>query len=284
MNKPRKHVLITDLDNTLWDWVAIWHAPFAAMVDAIVTKSGLSRELLLDEIRQVHQKHKTSEYAFLIEELPSLRAGCADPIETYGEAIDAFRQRRREVLRPYAGVIETLKSIRSSGAKVVGYTESMAYYSEYRLRRTGIAELLDCLYSPADHDLPRPRESLRKYSADSYGLPIPHLHTPPGELKPNPALLADILRQLGVGPETAIYVGDSLTKDVAMAQHAGVLDVHARYGLSQHTDAYQLLRRVSHWSDEEIEREKQNLKAPPHRPSIELFDSFAQILDAVEFS
>lgn len=284
MSKPRKRVLITDLDNTLWDWVEIWHAPFTAMLDKLIALSGVPRETLLDEIRAVHQKYKTSEYAFLVEELPCLQTHPGtDVLAVYADAINAFREHRRTVLNPYPGVLDTLKSIRAAGTRIVGYTESMAYYSEYRLRKTGIASLLDCLYSPSDHDLPRAREKLRKYPPDQYGLPIPHQHTPPGELKPNPSLLLDILRQVGATPADALYIGDSLTKDVAMAQRAGVLDVHARYGLAQHTSAYQLLRRVSHWTDQEIAREREILQAPPHGATISLNGGFSELVEQVDF-
>ncbi len=42
-----------------------------------------------------------------------------------------------------------------------------------------------------------------------------------------------------------------------MAQRADVLDVHAKYGESQARPGYELLRLVSHWSMEDIEREQQ---------------------------
>lgn len=60
-------------------------------------------------------------------------------------------------------------------------------------------------------------------------------HYPPhatGERKPKPGLLLEIIREAGACPEPAVYVGDSLMKDVAMAQAADVADVHAAYGLS----------------------------------------------------
>ena len=69
----RKTALITDLDNTLFDWADIWYQCFSAMLDEIVRISGLNRETLISEIRAIHQKYGTSEYSFLIEELPSLQ-------------------------------------------------------------------------------------------------------------------------------------------------------------------------------------------------------------------
>jgi hypothetical protein len=93
-----KTALITNLDNTLFDWVDLWYKCFSPMLDEIVRISGLPRETLIPEIRAVHQKYGTSEYSFLIEELPSLQ-----PIlkgeratEVFAPAIDTYRRQRRE--------------------------------------------------------------------------------------------------------------------------------------------------------------------------------------------
>lgn len=64
-----KKVLITDLDNTLFDWVNLWYVCFAPMMHKIAESAGLDLELLKTHIKTVHQKHRTSEYAFLLEEL-----------------------------------------------------------------------------------------------------------------------------------------------------------------------------------------------------------------------
>lgn len=45
-------------------------------------------------------------------------------------------------------------------------------------------------------------------------------------------------------------------KDVAMAQKVGVVDVHAAYGVVQHRPEYDLLRRVSHWTADDVECER----------------------------
>src|SRR5437667_2084377 len=117
MAGPRISVLITDLDNTLYDWVGIWYASFNAMLEALLVKSGVQRAQLIAEIKAVHQKHKTSEYAFLIEELPSLLAKHPGQqlTDVYADAIDQYRDARRRTLRCYDGVVTTLKTMREVG-------------------------------------------------------------------------------------------------------------------------------------------------------------------------
>lgn len=65
-------VAITDMDNTLYDWVEIWYRSFSAMLEHLVKESGIDQDTLEKEIRAVFQQHGTSEYAFVIEELTSL--------------------------------------------------------------------------------------------------------------------------------------------------------------------------------------------------------------------
>jgi phosphoglycolate phosphatase len=287
MGKSAKVVLITDLDNTLFDWVHLWTQCFGAMFSKIVEISGVDPDLLKKEIRGVHQKHGTSEYAFLIEELPSLRKKFPNErlLDRFRPAIDAFREQRRIDLKLYPTVAETLLTVKGSGAKVVGYTESMAFYSNYRVRRLGLDGVFDFIFSPQDHDIPAGLtvEDIRRYPASHYEFRYTtHEHTPPGQLKPNVAVLSDIIRKIDATPEQCVYVGDSLMKDVAMAQELGVPNAWAQYGGAQHTSGYDLLREVTHWPQQEVEREKTTLERPKP-PDLVLKNNFGEILDHFQF-
>ena len=116
----RKNVLITDLDNTLFDWVEIWYNSFSAMLDSVVEKTGMDPDKLKLEIRSVHQHHGTSEYAFLLEEIPSLRKFSAGRpvLEVFDDAIHAYRSARTKSLSLYPGVSETLDLLNSFGCKI----------------------------------------------------------------------------------------------------------------------------------------------------------------------
>jgi phosphoglycolate phosphatase len=52
-----KTVLITDLDNTLFDWVDLWVNCFSVMLDGIADMSGIPKEELKPEISAIHQKY-----------------------------------------------------------------------------------------------------------------------------------------------------------------------------------------------------------------------------------
>jgi FMN phosphatase YigB (HAD superfamily) len=284
--KPAINILITDLDNTLFDWFRIWHRSFTAMLEKIAQISEITAEDLEPEIKAIHEKHGTSEYAFLIEEMPSLRAkhpGAA-LASVYEPAILAFREARKQELCLYPSVRDTLETIRRSGCLIIGYTESLEFYSTYRVRKLGLDGVLDLVYFPPDHDLPDSRASIRHYNPDVYELQHTNIHhTPKGEVKPHPELLSRIVKDAGGSKGMAAYVGDSLMKDVAMAQSAGIKDVWAKYGSAHQKAEYELLRRVTHWTKEAVEKEKA-LSAREVAPTYVLEHSFAELLGLFDFS
>jgi phosphoglycolate phosphatase len=84
-------------------------------------------------------------------------------------------------------------------------------------------------------------------------------------------------------PDQVVYIGDSLMKDVHMAQAVGAHDVLASYGVAQHKESYDLLRRVSHWSDADIERERRLARQPDTIPTYTLERNYSELLDLFEF-
>jgi phosphoglycolate phosphatase len=277
----KKRVLITDVDNTLFDWQEIWFECFSAMADEAIRISGIKPDIFYAEASVIHQKYGTSEYAFLLEEMPSLKNKFGDKVlEILSPAIDAFRIKRRAVLKLYDGVKDTLIKLRDNGVQIVAYTESQAFYTGYRFRKLGLDHLIDLLYSPPDHDLPASPDSLRHYPSDSYHLAkTQHHHTPPNELKPNPDILLSIIRDIGVDKDEVAYIGDSKLKDVFMAQKAGVLDVYAEYGAARHPERYDLLKKVTHWTPEMMERERQSEVPGAIVPTVICAQSFSEVLE-----
>jgi phosphoglycolate phosphatase len=282
-------VLVTDMDNTLFDWLGMWQAAFGAMLEHLMADSGVPRATLEAEFFAIHQRHGTTEYAFAIQELPSLRARHAPDAEDlpgrYAAAIDAYRVMRRRTLALYPGVRETLRAVRAAGALVIAYTESRAYYADYRVRTLELDGALDYLYSLPDHALPEgvTASQIRRYPPEHYRLrSTVARHTREGTWKPDASVLRDILSDVGAEPAAAVYVGDSLIKDVTMAQAAGVLDVFARYGDVRSRPGYDLLRRVTHWSPALLAR-SEGIREADVRPTHVLGDGFAELLDHVEF-
>jgi phosphoglycolate phosphatase len=177
-----------------------------------------------------------------------------------------------------------LKTIRSKGTILIGFTESQFFYTTQRIRILGLDGVIDVLYTTHDRGLP-PIDELRQLrnKPDEYYL----LHKTktvclPGDAKkPDQRLLHLILNDLCAKPEQAIYVGDNLYKDVLMAKQAGVRGVHAAYGEAHRDSRYELLRDVTHWAPTDVDREK-SAKQDGIQPDYTLA-SFADLLTFFEF-
>lgn len=287
-SRPLASLLVTDLDNTVWDWFAAWHATFAPMLRQLSERTGMPEAALEKEIRAVHQARGTAEYSALLAELPSLqrlRRGSTSPLQEYDDIVHVMNSARRRSTRLYPGVLETLTALRDLHVPVVAYTESVAYWTEWRLKHTGLDGVIDVLYSSVDHDLPSgiTLQELRRRPQEDYGLKqTEHMHVPVGVTKPDVSVLRTILEDHKVEPFSTVYVGDSLTKDIVMAQAAGVHDVHARYGVADGRTEYDLLRRVSHWTDVVIEREREAARGTVVTPRYSI-DTFAELRQLFDF-
>jgi phosphoglycolate phosphatase-like HAD superfamily hydrolase len=270
-----KRLLITDLDNTLYDWVGFYARAFRSMTDSLVALLGVSRDQLLDEFKAIHQEYGNSEQPFAALDLPCVRqkfpgASREALAERLAEPFEAFNAARRAHLRLYDGVRSTLHGLQGAGVKIVGYTEAISVNAWYRLRLLGIHDHFSRIYALEGDLAPHPNPGRGD------------LHTPPSdrvisvprtERKPNPKLLLHICADEAVAPGEACYIGDSPARDVAMAKRAGVTAVLARYGRAHDQADWDLLVRITHWTEEDVAGESDAVRVDPDY----VVDSFADL-------
>lgn len=277
--------IIADFDNTLFDWFQMWYRSSNAMINKIVEISGAEHIALLEEIRKVHQKYGTSEYSFLIQEIELLSKGLKrkDMLKKYYEAIKVYQFERKKNLKLYPKVRSTLKKLKNGGVQIVIYTESKDYYSKKRIKALNLDGLVDQIFFPKEKI--KSNLDVNKYRTkpqEEYTLKYTKSHLlHEDDKKPNPKTLNDILKVLSLERDEVLFVGDSLMKDISMANDAHVLSVWAKYGASPNPEEYKLLQKVSHWTDEDIERERQIKKRTDIKPDIVLHNNFGEILDYI---
>ncbi|MCZ2405061.1 HAD family hydrolase [Paenarthrobacter sp. Z7-10] len=285
---PTVSLLVSDLDNTLWDWFHAWYASFDALLEGLVRELGVGREQLEGEIRTVHQLRGTSEYSWLLYELPSVADFCGDkdPFVIFREVLHKQNSARLHETRLYEGVLETLRAVKSAGVPIVAYTEAQSYWTKWRITKLGLDGIIDALYSSSDHDAPKdisPAEKRFDPAADMSLKRTDHRHVHGGIIKPSPVILQDILSQFDVPLDQVLYIGDSLMKDVAMGQAVGVMDAHAEYGVAIEKPAYDQLRRVSHWTQKDIESERLAAVETTPKPTYVMTKGFYEILQQFNF-
>ena len=133
-----KKLLITDLDDTLYDWIGFFIPSFYAMVDELVHITGIEKTCLLREFKEKHQYYGSVEYPFVTLKLPSISQKYSGLTENeikieLGEAFHKFNSVRKQKLQLYSGVEDTLEQISKEGITIIGYTESSQENGYYRL-------------------------------------------------------------------------------------------------------------------------------------------------------
>jgi FMN phosphatase YigB (HAD superfamily) len=277
-------LIITDLDNTLYDWVAYYARSFRAMSARLSELLEVEEERVLSDFRTVHQRYGNSEQPFAILELECVarafgRLSRAELAERLAEPMEAFNEARSRFLRLYDTVAETLAEIQRLGHVIVGHTEAIQLNSHYRLVKLGIDGYFARLYTLGGtwKEHPHPHRPRKLSPAEGFIETIP-----PEERKPNPELLRDICRREGFPLDDAIYVGDSLTRDIAMARAAGVHAVWARYGTRYDPDLWQTLVRITHWTEEDVRREERLRETISGVEPDFTIDAFAGVLDVLK--
>lgn len=277
----RVRLLVTDLDNTLYDWVSSFVPAFYAMVEEAAAILGVGLETLLDELRAVHRRHGSSEHPFSLMETDSAKdklraASQAEARELLDEAFHRFNSVRKRTLGLYDGVIETLEAVTQAGVPIVAYTDARIPNSLYRVKRLGLDQFVKHLYAPAARF---PSDLSAPFANDQLLRVLPE-----GDRKPNPRTLLDICRDLGVDPGDTVYVGDSLSRDIYMAQQAGVRSAWARYGTEVDPALWERLVRITHWTEEDVAAEAELKKeAAGAQPDVVL-GSFGDLLHEFVFT
>jgi len=281
-----KRLLICDLDNTLYDWVKYFVDAFYALVDEVVAITGCNKEQLLDDFRNVHRKHHDAEHPFAVLETGTVQKhfpgkSSAEIAKILDPGFHAFNSRRKRNLTLYPGVRETLDSLQMQNVTLVAHTESKFYAVVDRLSRLDLVRYFSHIYCRERPSTLRPvGDRPSKYLSEFPSHRVIELSH--HQRKPNPDILVEICQREGIPSRNAAYVGDSMPRDVMMAKRAEVVAIWAKYG-TQHADAdYQRLVRVSHWTPEDVAREKAlAVEVSAIEPDYIAEKSFLEVLDAL---
>lgn len=146
--------------------------------------------------------------------------------------------------------------MKDKGVLLIGFTESDAFFTKYRLKHLNLDGVFDYIYAPIGEGVP---ESVELYYDKGYWEPdiTEFRYLTKGTVKPAPDILEIILADCNADKQNAIYIGDKLNKDVYMANEAKVTSVYAEYGDQINTEKYTLLKEVTHWTEEDVIREKE---------------------------
>lgn len=245
-------LLVLDIDNTVFDWVAYYVNAFSALLDKVSQITGIPEAQLASEAQAVFTKHRSIEYPFVIQEMPSVLAYVKDDIDTLLHTCVepgriAFNDAAQSALKPYDGVASTLEKFRASypHAPVVALTDAPRYVAMWKLNKLGLLSYFDAVYGLPDPTIPvneqqnRPMvhqeillKHLKRQSFDFNGKirVLPEEYEKPGTKGLRMVLLDYDLLDKSTPHDQVIWLGDNLRKDVGLGLSLGVTTGWARYG------------------------------------------------------
>lgn len=255
-----RQILLADIDNTLYNWPALFAPSFRAMLHVLARELSLPEDQLYGEFRDVFARHGSLEYPYVIQELASLKSANTERLRyLVKQGRGAFKrvQQKRLKLALYPGIVETLAWLREQDVVVIGVTNSPAWRAQQRLYDLGLDALLAGLVAfggyarslndSANEGFFRSGETRRRTRLTVWDVSEE-------ELKPNAQHYLRALQAVGGKSSESWAIGDSLAKDLEPAARLGIRTIWARYGATYDpTDPdMATLLRITPWSSSRI--------------------------------
>lgn len=254
-------LLITDLDNTLYNWVDYFGKSYRGMVHAVAREMKISEDEFNAGAKEVYSKVGTLEYSFLIQDLPFISRYSEEEIQNFITlAKRVFSIVRTKNLKPYPGIKETFEYLQASGVIIVAVTNAPIFFGEQRLRQLNLDKYFHGILGwegIAVPDSQYSQEILKRAKAKYYDSKhIKHRWPEPKEnIKPNPIGFLKVISSLFVSHKNTYIIGDSLTKDVLPANEIGATSIWAKYGIEYQEKNLNTLLQMTHWTDQKVKKE-----------------------------
>ncbi len=255
-----QRLLITDLDNTLYNLIDYFGPSFRGMVHALSRETKIEEEILLNNFKQVFLKRESLEYGFAVQELEITKTLSKENIFTLIKLAQAvFKRARQKNLKPYEGVKETLEWLKSQGVLIVGMSNAPFYNAEIRIKQLFIDKYFYGLAAREDLHLPDDEFTIRinqnkenkKYESTKI---VKKWVLKKEQLKPNTYGYSKIMEDLKVDPKNTYIIGDSILKDVQPAIEIGAKGIWAKYGEDCEKKNLDTVLSMTNWSKNEIKQ------------------------------
>ena len=278
--------VLTDLDNTIYNWVDFYAPCFRAMVHVLSRKTKLVEDEITRQFKEVFSRFGSVEYPYSIQRLELCRQRPESEVRDLvylGQL--AFGRARRKHLRPYPGVSETLAWARRNDVAVIAVTNAPLYLAWKRLFRLKLQGMFDGIAAAEGFPIPLDDQYASDYKAKrplmkTNKLAL-YLHS--GVLKPNVEMYERVLEALKVSAENAWVVGDSLAKDIVPALTIGANGVWAQYGTEFDQRNFETILQITHWSKKQITRVYEDKWVKPSA-TIESFSDLQKIVRTAQMA
>jgi len=213
-------VLLTDIDNTLYDFVDFYARAFRSMVHLLASDLGESEDDLIEDFRRLFQERGSVDQSYLIEYLKAVKNLPTERVHFLtARGRRAFDLTRQKYLRPYAEIPMVLKALHDAGVRIVAVTNAPYHYAFTRLRSIGVLDFFFGLIAWEGCEAPN-EIAARKYMKirDQAGRRLRCFRTFEKQMSKPSSLPFELVRDyFGVRGEY-YALGDSVTKDLVPAR------------------------------------------------------------------
>lgn len=261
------HLLVMDIDNTVFDWVYYYVNCLGAMLDTVGDIIGQDPVKLAGECKQIFTNEGSIEYPFVVQQLPSVQKHYgSDHKKMLREAVDparvSFLSHSSKYLTPYSETIETMNLIKGAfpELKIAALTDAPRYVAMWKLNKLGLLHHFDSIYGLGDPRIPVSKD--RKTVLVDEEILIKHLEgsnfefegairvLPDEYEKPGVRGLKTVLMDYGLDEdvsmrERVIWVGDNVKKDVGLGNEMGITTAWAKFGTGLPADLMARLKTFS---------------------------------------
>ena len=196
--------IIFDIDNTLIDFMSMKRAASAAAANAMI-EAGLQ-----DAPEDLSERLFTFYLEHGIESDDAFETYLKQEYETVdyrilAAAINAYLERKYRYLKPYPGVVDTLRELKQKGFRLGVVSDGYRVKAWMRLNGAGLDNYFDAVVTYEDT----------------------------GKRKPSKEPFLRICDELNVNPEECLMLGDWPERDVKGGQLVGMKACLAKYGQLQ---------------------------------------------------
>ena len=229
MRRSVPHLLVLDVDNTLFDWLPYYSESNTALLATLAEMIDTPYPRLLEEFKK---------NPFVLQELPSLadKAATVDREAVYQRCSEVFLQKTTAAFTPYPGTVSTLATVKRHRphVKIVALTDSPASEAVWKIDQLGLVSYFDGVYGLDHHPLVPSPAVLEKIitACKKYRGTIKRMSSECE--KPSTRGLEMIMHDFGLNTsekDRVIYVGDNPKKDIALGKKAGVLTCWSEFGV-----------------------------------------------------
>lgn len=237
---------IWDGDNTIWNWMAYAVPAYEAMCGTIAEIAGKSFDETAEAMKQFYSIKGTLEDEGLVQGLDE--AGFFAHLMNFNrddcaiKAQSSFSKVRREKLKVYQGIPETVKILNTNGVRQIVVTDATERQAKARLKFSKLEEYFEKIYSMKSGEVPNLPEKFRYQTVSA----VPQFDLP--HEKPH-VELEKILKMTReeISQKVAI-IGDNMAKDMELARLYDCLGIHAAYGAT----TPDLISRISKFAPERV--------------------------------